>query len=153
MEKYDSVNYLNNRSRLPFRTVKSFDVWEKAVSGKLVHSKLFQEYNYKDEEELYRDMFKRGAIKIALGRKKTFFFVPEVPEGECVLCTAMDEEVFNKSTAEQKKSPQQFGAKINVEGDPVFLKNLLNILRHHYRIENSAINPTKFEIVATKFFY
>jgi len=144
--------YLNNRSKLPFRTVKSFDLWEKAVSDKLVHSKLFQEYGYKDEEELYRDMFKKGAIKIALGKKKTFFFVPEVSEDESTLCTAMDEEVLKKPTAEQK-TPKQFGATIKAEGDPVFLSNLVNILRHHYRIEHSVINPKNFEIDATKFFY
>lgn len=137
-----------NRSKLPFRTVRPFNIWDVALSGKLLHAKLLVGTSYKTSDLLYKDMFKRGAIKITLGINKTFFFIPE---GEGVLCPAMD-EVAGDSIEGVRKEKKEFGALIKAEGDKIVLQNLMNILRHHYRIEHSYIDEKKFEFQVAKFF-
>jgi len=137
-----------DRSKLPFRTVRPFNIWEEAERGKLLHAKLMVGTSHKTADLLYKDMFSSGAIKIKLGINKTFFFIPE---GDGVLCPAMDDEAEDliKGVTKAKKT---FGAMIRAKGDQIMLQNLINLLRHHYRIEDSYIQENNFEFVVSKIF-
>lgn len=142
--------FVQQRKNLPFRVVKPFNLWEMAERGKLLHPKmLLREGKYNDTEALYREMFKRGAIKITLGGNKTFFYVPE-GEGEGVLCPAMDEVTELAST--NIKGTKKFEGIIKAKGDSVLLQNLIDILRHHYNIEKSEVNENNFEFMVSKYF-
>ena len=142
------IKYLKKRKALPFRTVKPFDIWEKAVQGRLIHSKLFLADSGGKIEDLYREMFKRGAIKIMLGHNKTFFYVPE---GEGILCPAMD-EVFETEKKEPLREIKTFEGIVKSEGDPILLESLKNLLRRHYIIEDSQVREKTFEMKISKQF-
>lgn len=58
----------NKRSSLHFIAVEKQNV--------LRDDLVFQSRDYKHVESCYRDMFRRGAIKINLGKRKTMFIVP-----------------------------------------------------------------------------
>ena len=144
--------FAKQRKNLPFRKVKPFNFWKEAERGKLLHPKmLVREGTYNNTETLYRDMFKRGAIRITLSSNKTFFYIPEdVPKDEGILCPAMDE--VTEFIGANVKGTKKFGGTIKAEGDSVFLQNLIDILRHHYNIEKSEVNANNFEFMVSKYF-
>ena len=141
------IKYLQKRSALPFRAVKPFDIWEKAVEGNLISPKLFAAGRHSLDEECYRDMFKRGAIKIALGKKKTFFYVPE---SEGILCPAVDEDF--ETAKKPLRELKTFEGTLKMEGDSAILESMKNLLRRHYTIKNSEVGEKSFEMKISKQF-
>ena len=63
------------RGQFPHVPVKPFDFWDLALVT-------VKDAKYTQNELLYRDMFLRGGIKISLGRRKTWFYVPPEEKAE-----------------------------------------------------------------------
>ena len=144
----------NKRSVLPFRTTKPFDVLEKAEQGKLLYPQvLVREKKYNDTEALYRDMFSSGAIKIKLGQRKTFFYVPEdVPKDEGVLCPAIDEVIKESPKKEPFREIKTLDGMVIIKGDPIITKSVKNLLNRHYRIKSTKNEEESLEVEISKQF-